>query len=343
MSNLFNLFNPTYPKPKTIFWWLEAMCNLRCNHCDIGKKSLIAKFKPDLTLDQKKEVLDKLETWMEAPYSLSFIMGEPFLYQHMVEILTYAHQHNATTSLTSNGTLLASPKFAEKVVRSGLNFIALSLESLNGDIHDISRGQTGVRDKVLKAVKNLKFYKKKYNRQTPIIYINSIIMKDNLDDLESLVKWVKTERIDGITFQPIASPDIFAGDGLLGREWFKTSKLWPNTTDVLSHIDTLEKLKGCGFPIQNSKSDFARFRRYFKNPLRFYDEENCESELHSLVITSNGDIKMCPNRIETLGNILKNDLDEVWRSSAANEARKHVNTCKSETKILATSKTDFYF
>jgi hypothetical protein len=52
---------------------------------------------------------------------------------------------------------------------------------------------------------------------------------------------------------------------------------------------------------------------------------------------------MCPNRIETLGNILKNDLDEVWRSSAANEARKHVNTCKSETKILATSKTDFYF
>lgn len=168
-------------------------------------------------------------------------------------------------------------------------------------------------------------------------------MKNNLDELVRLVKWVKKEQLDGITFQPIAAAEFFGGKKKYKDDWYLKSDLWPEKNDVFTLIDKLEDLKKAGYPIANSRNDFRRFRSYFENPIKFANKENCESELSSVVITKDGKMKMCPALTEDFGSFLEDDLDKMWKSMAANRARKHVYGCKSQCKILANNKEDFYF
>ena len=331
-------------KPERIFWWLPLICNLNCNHCSIGKKTKIHGNKTEkLSLSDKKKIIDNLSQWIGKEYSLSFIAGEPLLHSDMIDILTYAKSKFAITSITSNGTLILNEKKAEEIVKSGLNYIALSMDGWKSGIHDASRGADGVLNKVIKAVKYLKLAKQKLNSETPNIFINSIIMKENLDDLIKIIDWVNDEKLDGITFQPIAANEFFGGDKAYVDNWFKSSNLWPNFDEVLSFIDYLENKKRLGYPIINSENDFRRFKKYFKDPINFASTETCESELKSMVITENGDVKICPGLNENFGNILTDDLDKMWHSLVAWKARIHVYSCKSQCKILANTKEDFYF
>lgn len=167
-------------------------------------------------------------------------------------------------------------------------------------------------------------------------------MRDNLSELVELIKWVKKENLDGITFQPIASTEFFGRD-ISQKYWYKTSPLWPNLREVLNFIDKIEMMQNQGFPIKNTKRDFERFRLYFNNPVLFGETESCEQELKTMLITHDGYVKMCPNTYEAFGNILKDDLDKIWNSPQAEKARKHIYDCKSQCKILATNKEDFYF
>lgn len=332
-----------YPKPERVFWWWEPICNLRCNHCDIGKRTILAQLRPAQTLDQKKEVLKKISEWIGKPYSLSFIVGEPFLHVEMLDILQVASTYKAITSLTSNGTLISTPYQARRVVRSGLNFIAISLDSLTAGIHNESRGRKLVWEQAVKAIVAIQAAKKELQSSTPTLYVNSIIMKSNIHELVKLIKWVKKYKIDGITFQPIATTDFFAGSGSDGPYWYKTSPLWPDTTEVLTFVDTVEKMQQQGYPIKNSKKDFEHFRMYFRDPVSFGKAEPCIGELKSMMVTHDGFMRMCPESHENFGHVLRQDLDTMWSSQQAFRARKHIYECESQCKILANNKEDFYF
>lgn len=332
-----------YNKPERIFWWLELICNLRCNHCDIGKKTLLAKFRPAMTLEKKKEVINRLSAWIGGPFSLSFIAGEPFLHQDIFETVSAASAVGATTSLTTNGTLISSPVRANQIVNSGLSFIAVSLDSINPDYHDKSRGVPGTWEKATKSIEYILKTKRILKRTNPVVYVNSIVMRDNLNDLIELIKWVKQKGVDGITFQPIANVDFFAGGGG-GANWFQKSPLWPDTKQALAFVDTLQTMKSDGFPmIKNSLKDFDQFRMYFQDPVSFGKAEACTGELKSLLITHDGYVKMCPSSHENFGHVLRDDLKMMWNSQQAWRARKHIYECESQCKILANNKENFYF
>lgn len=332
-----------YEKPNRAFWWLKPICNLNCNHCSIGKNTDLKNFKPALNLKDKKQVVDHLYEWLGEGFSLSFIAGEPFLHKDMLDIISHASKKGIITSVTSNGTLTSQPLFAKKVVLSGLNFLAFSLDSVSSNIHDRTRGRKGVRRQVSSSIKNIQEAKKQLKTKSPAVYINTIIMKENLKEIPELVKWAKKEKIDGVTFQPIANPNMFGEGGEIHENWFETSSLWPKTSDVLKLIEKLEKMKLEGYPLKNSKKDFKKFVKYFKDPISFAEGPPNKGELKSISITSDGYLKMCPSIQENFGNILTEDLDRMWRSKLAKEARKHILSCKSQCKILANSKEDFYF
>src|SRR5687768_17302855 len=116
------------PRPERVFWWWEQICNLNCNHCDIGRRTESYRLDSALSLEQKREVVRRLSRWLGPSYSLSFIAGEPFLHRDMIDVLAFASSHGAVTSVTTNGTLLASRSRARQVVESGLAFMAVSID-----------------------------------------------------------------------------------------------------------------------------------------------------------------------------------------------------------------------
>jgi MoaA/NifB/PqqE/SkfB family radical SAM enzyme len=331
------------PKPKRVFWWWEQICNLSCNHCDIGNRTESYRLDPALSAAQKRQVLERLGSWLGPGYSLSLIAGEPFLHRDVFEALSAARDHGAVTSLTTNGTLIASRARAKQVVDTGLAFMAVSIDSMAPEFHDTTRGKPGTWAQAMKAVSYLREEREKQNAKAPIVWINSIVMKQNLDELLKLSDWCRDQGIEGHTFQPIATTDFFQGTSQQGDYWFRDSSLWPEPEQALAFVDEVEKRKADGYPIQNSTNDFAKWRQYFRDPVGFGRANDCGSELETMLVTHEGDVKMCPNTREAFGNILKDDLDVMWRSPAAGRARSHVFECDSQCKILANTKEDFYF
>lgn len=330
-------------KPNRVFWWFKPICNLNCNHCNIGKNTDLKNFHPTLSLEKKIKIIDKIYEWIGKPYSLSFIVGEPLLHKDMLQLLKYANNKGITTSIVSNATLINTKNMAKQIINSDLDYLSLSLDSFAAKIHDETRGQEGVRDRVFKAISLLKTARTDLNKNKPKIYINSIMMSNNLKELIKLIKWSKQNKIDGITFQPIANPDLFGGSGKLGERWFETSPLWPNQKEVIGFIEEIEKMQKKGYPIKNSTSDMKKFKRYFKNPILFGIKEDNSGEYTSITITDDGHIKMCPAETQTLGDVLNEDLEQMWNSHKAHKARIHIKNCKSQCKILANNKNDFYF
>lgn len=330
-------------KPNRVFWWLKPICNLNCNHCNIGRNTDLHNFQPTLNLEEKKEVINRISKWIKKPYSLSFVAGEPLLHKDILPLLKHAKTKNAITSIVSNATLINTENMAEKIVDSNLDYLSLSLDSLSAEIHDQTRGQKGVRDRVFKAIELVKAARKKLKKNNPQIYINSIIMSNNLEELIKLIKLSKTNKIDGITFQPIANPDMFGVGKKMGERWFEKSKLWPNKAEVLAFIDKLISMQKKGYPIKNSSNDLEKFKRYFNDPISFGIQEDNSGEYTSMTVIDDGHVKMCPSEIKTLGNILHEDLEKIWNSKKADQAKEHIKNCKSQCKILANNKEDFYF
>jgi len=331
-------------KPEKILWIFPLICNLRCNHCDIGKLMMVGKGgKPSdgLILKENKKIIDRLSKWIGKPYSLSFIAGEPLMHEDMLETVKYATERGAVTSLTSNGTLIQNLNIAEKIVKSKLEYMALSLDSMNAKIHDQSRGVLGTHQKVMKAVELLQEAKSKLKSKTPKIYINAIIMKENLDEIRNMIKWSKKAKVDGITFQPIASKEFFSSKSEYGGRWYVNNPVWPAYKDVINLIDYMEEMKQNGYPLQNSEGDFIRFRQYFKNPETFGKMNVCVGSLGTLVISPKGKASVCMS--EALGDILTDDLDQIWFSQQSEKAKRRVSKCEAQCKILACNKDDFYF
>lgn len=333
---IYLILKPYYPKPKEILWWFPPVCNLRCQQCYIWKNK---KNFEDINIEEKKKIIKKLYYWMST-FTLNFLAGEPFLHKDILLLVEYAANLGIKTSLTTNGSLV-NEELARKIVKSGLTFIAFSLDSLHPKIHDEIRGVKGTHKKAIQGIRYLIAYRKQELRNTPVIYINSLIMAKNLEELPLLVEWVKKEKIDGITFQPIASPEFF--DGMVNNEyWFKKSRLWPNFKKVKNVLDKLIELKKKGFPIKNSLNDLKKFYRYFQDPVRFSKEEWCTAGTESLTISTEGKLQLCPGKIP-LGDILKDNLGRKWNSFDAFRLRREIARCQRQCKIIPIYKEDFYF
>lgn len=313
---------------------MKPICNLNCNHCNIGKYTDLNKNKKK-SLNKEKKAIRKISKWLKKEFKLDFILGEPLLHKNLLKLIKYAKSKDALVSITTNGTLITKEK-AKEIIESGLDSIYISLDSYNTKIHDSSRGVVGTRNKVFDGIKSLKEIKKEYKSKTPKVYINSIIMGDNLDELVKLVYWVKKNKLNGITFQPIANPQFFGQSNKgYNEKWFKKSKLWPSDIKINMFLKKIIKLKKEGYPIKNTLKDIERFKRYFKDPIKYGINEDNSQEYKSLILMENGSLKLCPADRIILGNVYKDRLDKIWKSEKIQEARIHIKNCKSQCKILA--------
>jgi MoaA/NifB/PqqE/SkfB family radical SAM enzyme len=323
-----------YKKPEKIFWWMNPICNLNCNHCNIGENTNLNKIKKE-SLNKNKRAIKRISKWLRKEFKLDFILGEPLLHKNLLKLIRYAKSKKGIISITTNGTLITKEKSIE-IINSKLDSIYISLDSFNSKIHDFSRGIIGTRDKVFNGIKNLKETKEEYKSETPKIYINSIIMANNLDELIKLTYWIKKNRLDGITFQPIANPQFFGkNEKEYNEEWFKKSKLWPNNKKINLFLEQITQLKKEGYPIKNTLKDIDRFKRYFKDPIEYGIQEDNSQEYKSLILMQNGDLKLCPTDNLILGNVYNNKLKKIWNPEKVQKARKHIKMCKSQCKILA--------
>jgi len=312
--------------PKACILLLTLTCNLRCKMCGLWSNDESKLIRP--TLKDWMNIIESFVRFSGPDINIIFGGGEPLLFPDMLmKLIAFCKNNRIRTSLATSAYLL-DKQIAEDLVSSGLDYIALTLYSLNEKTHNLLRGMPDSHQKVLKAIEYLSEY-----QNHPEIAIDTVIMDPNIDELLDLARWViQDKRIRSIFFQSVVQPFHTAPK----ENWFESQEykfLWPKDMRKVDFVlDGLIKMKESSLEtkhkINNSLSQLELFKSYFKAPNNFIKKFSCNvTNGEAFTISPNGDLNICPY-LEPIGNIIGNDLEKIWHSQKADLLRDEISRCK---------------
>lgn len=133
-------------RPYHAQWLLTRRCNYRCRSCNVWREQGNGR---ELSTSEIKMGLDVLRKL--GVIEIVFSGGNPLLRDDIDEILDYASQHFITT-VYDNGSMAV-----EKIdVLRSVDFVAISLDTLNEEKNDYIKGVSGAWRKAINAIEILR-------------------------------------------------------------------------------------------------------------------------------------------------------------------------------------------
>lgn len=271
------------------FLELTRACNLRCRHC-LNNSGI--KNKNELTREETLKLISDLAD--AGIQEIRFTGGEPLLNKNVYEYIKCCTDLGLSTSLGSNGTLV-DEKVAMKLKLAGLKRCVISIDG-SRDAHDYIRG-IGNYDKSMRAIDLLKSY-------GIDVRINSVIMKENINDVIKFAKNMHKKRNKLFIRRFIES-----GRG----EYLKDNSLsLKDYEEVKKRLSKEIEGKYIDGHYLKEKDVQKTFR--IKLPFRV---TNCRAGERSFAIMPNGDISPCgflaAQGYEKIGNVREiNNFRRFW-------------------------------
>lgn len=311
-------------KPSDVHLSVTDNCCLRCKMCDIWK---LKEKQKDLDYQTAKKIIDRLVKWLDNDFQLTFAGGEPFLNKDFIKIISYAHQKGIKTSTNSNAYII-DKALAKKIVKSGLTQIFFSVDGLAKE-HNFIRGRQDSFQKIVDAIDYLQ--KEKAGKNTPKIFINTVISNNNYQLIKKIIYFAKKQKVSGINFQALM-PNFAGG---YKSDWFKSNPFWPkDKKKIIKIIEELIKLKKKQPDfILNSTHDLKNFMNFFADPKLFQETETCLVGFNNFMVDTTGNMRLC-YEMGSVGNLLKEDPEKLWKSKTASMHRKKIVKCKRPCKLL---------
>lgn len=146
-------FGVMYPQPAgapiTIVWNFTNRCNLNCLHCH--QDSSPAWSDPELTTFEAFKVIDKMADAGVA--IVTFSGGEPLLRPDVYEAIERADDRGMLCTIASNGTLM-TPRVAEKLGKAGVRRVEIGLDGATAETHDFLRNRPGSFEATLRGIRS---------------------------------------------------------------------------------------------------------------------------------------------------------------------------------------------
>lgn len=318
---LFRHFNIPKPYPFNLTISITNKCISKCKTCNIWKKSQEEK---ELSLDDWSKILKSIG---KCPVWITISGGEPFLREDFVSIVRMISKYNRPyiISIGTNGMLTDK---IESDVKEILSFydknliVNLSVDGINAK-HDFIRGATCF-DKVLETYERLRCL------DGLTVGIHAVISKYNVKDIPKIYNFF--EKLN---------PDSFICEIAQNREELKNinMKIIPSNEEYSKIINLLlnkhRKFKGI------SKVTQLLRKRYYKLTLDTLEKRKailpCYAGIASAHVNFNGDLWACCVKGETLGNLKKNDLKELWFSEKAKKIRARIKNERCYCTLANTS------
>jgi MoaA/NifB/PqqE/SkfB family radical SAM enzyme len=321
------------PKPLDVICEISYVCNLACPTCFRWTA------KPDeheLSSEQWKSVLAKLKAWL-GTFNLTFTGGEPFLRKDILDIFKFASANGIITGVVSNGSLI-DKALAKDIVASGLDGLALSLNSLKRHIHNQTRGTNGSFDEVMTAIENLR------ERKGMRLSLSTTVVRENIGELIDMVEFVKSNGLYGIHFQPIMPASTLPTFDKEGQ--FKKVTVGTPYRNLLKRkeviddkqidevFDRLITMTQRGYPIISSAGQLKEMAKYLKDPTNpEILEKVCQVGVKNFNIDPFGNVRLC-SIMEVVGNITKDSPSEIWRSVNSSNQRENIRACEKTCRLM---------
>ncbi len=279
-------------------------CNFKCQICDFWKQEHDPA--EELTLDDVRRIGDQLGQLGTLIVSLAG--GEPLIREDIFDIITILNQKGHFPILITNGWYV-DQTVAKDILRAGLQEISVSVDYADPAKHDAQRGLPGAWDRAVRALEL--FHKNRPDRRNRVHMI-SVLMDDNLDDVEPLIKLAKEI---GVTYMV----NLYS--------WNRGSK-----TRRLPDRSVTEYLLG----LKRKYPEFVNLTTYIERLDEAIAEGgvgNCKTGRLLMNVDHRGNVARCTERLdEPLGNILTEDIREIrkrlWKVADEQQCAQCWTSCR---------------
>lgn len=272
-----------------ISWNTTNQCNMLCEHCyrDAG-----AKLNNELTTAQAKRLITEIK---KAGFKIMiFSGGEPLMRNDIFDLASHAAEQGLRPVMGSNGTLI-SPAVADKIKRSGIMAVGISLDSMNPGKYNRFRKLDNAWELTVAGMQNLK-------KSNVPFQIHTTVMDWNVDELENLNKFaVQIGAIGHHVFflVPTGRAINIEEEALRAAEYERT-------------ITKLMKMqKSCPIEIKPTCApQFTRIADRMGLKTRF--TKGCLAGISYCIISPSGDVQPCAYLDIKLGNVKQVSFTRIW-------------------------------
>jgi len=279
-------------------------CNFKCRICDFWKVEHLPA--DELSLDDVRLIgatLNRLGTLI-----ISLAGGEPLIREDIFDIITALNKANHFPILITNGWYV-DETMAKDILRAGLQEISVSIDYRDPRKHDAQRGIEGSWDRAVRALELL--HRHRPDRRNRVHMI-SVLMDDNLDDVEELVK---LSRELGVTYMI----NLYS--------WNRGSK-----TRREPQRKVTEHLLG----LKRKYPEFVTLTTYIEHLDQAVAEGgigNCQTGRLLLNIDTRGNVARCTETLdEPVGNILTDGVmairERLWKVQKEKECAQCWTSCR---------------
>ncbi|MCH5263694.1 MAG: radical SAM protein [Lachnospiraceae bacterium] len=278
--------------PLTAQFEVTDFCNHRCIHCyNLDSETVnrpIHKVKDETVLACAQKLIDN------KIFSVVVTGGEPLIKKDLTKkVILLLKRHDIKVSLNSNLVLLDDDfiKFIKTeevgILTSCPSAINTSFEKLVG-VDNYLRFEANVK-KLVAA--NIRFI------------INMVITKENINEIITTAQKMQQLGCKSFAATPMGlNMEYPRLDLLLSSDEVRkvvADLLWINDNLGL-RVDILEALPKCAFP-----ENILLEKHVFLN-------RKCQAGRTGIAVSSNGDVRPCAHNTVSYGNILQEDLKEIW-------------------------------
>jgi len=181
-------------KPGMVTVNLTRRCNQQCIYCEIGM-DLPSVAKDTLTLDDLKWIIDQMAE-SHIP-KISLCGGEPFLFDGIIDVVSYAFNKNIRSSITTNGMTVhhLSEDDLNRLMECKTE-INISVDSFEDGIQCYTRGTPAALHNALKSIWRLT------EKGIPVTVL-TVISKYNFRHLSDFFITAFEKGIKQVLFQPV--------------------------------------------------------------------------------------------------------------------------------------------
>lgn len=166
-------------------------CNLNCVFCvrsDISRRGIGY---------MSEDLFNKIiNTYTKSIENIRlFFHGEPLLHPKLCQFIKQVKLVAKSVGITTNATLL-TPEYAEKLIRSGLDIIAISFEGFNKEIYESLRRGANF-DSVNENIRNLLRIRKEINSNIHVTIV-AVLIDSIARYIDDFMKYWRLEGVDDI-------------------------------------------------------------------------------------------------------------------------------------------------
>jgi MoaA/NifB/PqqE/SkfB family radical SAM enzyme len=292
-------------RPTIAALYLTKSCNSRCTMCDFWKNEEDPR---ELSSQQWGVIFSRLKA-----FGVGFIgvnaSGEMFTRKDVFTILGHLKELGLPFGINSNGLLLTRSRakllaeLAPRQVTIGLDGVGdESYERTRGLSHGFSTLETNLEAMQTEGVRN--------------IGIGTVLMKENIDDWVNLAEFALRKGMSGIRYTAFH-------DAYFNPQSDLTCSAYTDTTfinRVKQEIAQLIEIKRRSGIVRNSEAYLNRVTDFYTDQKNYFPVP-CLQGSNRIELDVYGNVTLCSFVTEPLGNLLQQEMSEIWHSQQHRQAR----------------------